>query len=148
MWLLVHCADFSDCGSRASDELLDHLRHGGVADDRAEVLRVLGGHGGEGFCGRQIPCSEVVFHGGDKGQPSFVREVPGGDEGVAFVGFGSRIKTGTSSGGVTAGLGSMRLRRMFQCDSPAGGGPFFLHRRCFSVKGPDLLLRRAASPGF
>ena len=69
------------------DQLLDDLGHGSAADDRTEVLRVLGGHGGERFGARQFACPEVVFHRGDEREPGFVREVAGGDEGVAFVGF-------------------------------------------------------------
>ncbi len=67
------------------EELFHDFGHGGAADDRSEVLRVLRGHGSERFSARQFPCPQVVFHGGDEGQPGLVGEIAGGKEGIAFV---------------------------------------------------------------
>ena len=121
------------------DQLLDHLGHGGAADDRTEVLRVLGGHGGERFGASQFACPEVVFHRGDERQPGFVREVACGDEGVPLM----RLREPDEEPGPAADE-SVRVRKKVAARKVPGGIP--CGRRPF-FHGTSLFLSRR-SPTF
>ena len=69
----------------AFQQVGDHLGHGGAAVDLAEMLRVVGGHRGEGFGAGDFSASDVVLDGRHERNPQVCEHFLGGYIGVAVV---------------------------------------------------------------